>query len=290
MSNEELILLIQQDPGNKELITELWNQVYKFIRYRQKARAKKLSSVFNGYEEDIINESYFYFLEAVKTYDQEKSCKFTVHLDWYLKSAIQPATAGGRHKQAWKKPLNSINTQSIDKIMYGQEEEITLANMLEDEAALMAFETEEKIQFNKDINKKLRQSITDVTTDKTREMLIYMLDTGATAGNAAAHFSINGKRDNKNFREIKKGLEELRRHLNRPSIRKEYLIMGLDLTCYIPSSGYSIKKFKERGSLVEEVALKNIEREEALLYKLKLIKQPKYSELKKKYKPTRKAL
>ena len=88
MSNEELAVRIAA--GETDLIIQLWKQVEKLIKiiaYRY-FTANSINGTVRYELDDLIQESYFAVLEAVKLYDPEKEYSFLTYLHFRLKTAF----------------------------------------------------------------------------------------------------------------------------------------------------------------------------------------------------------
>lgn len=91
MSNEELAMLIQQ--GHTEYISQLWDNLYRLIYKLCYAMYRKNSDRFSHYgitADDIIQQSYFGFLAAVKAYSPDKGFKLTSYLHYHLVNCVRP--------------------------------------------------------------------------------------------------------------------------------------------------------------------------------------------------------
>ena len=76
MSNEELITMIQD--GQEDKTAELWAQVEAFV--------KKQANKWTGYAEfeDLVQQGFLYFLDAVNSYEEGKGAKFLTWLAHWL--------------------------------------------------------------------------------------------------------------------------------------------------------------------------------------------------------------
>lgn len=112
LSNEELVIQIKA--GKSELISQLWEQVYKFIKLKAGIYYKKhveLSYGFNGYEEeDLVQQGYFAMLNAID-YFRPNTYGFLTYLNFTIKTAFSEVT-GKRLKSIEQDVL--MNAYSAD--------------------------------------------------------------------------------------------------------------------------------------------------------------------------------
>lgn len=123
MTNEELAISIKS--GNTSAIPQLWGQVEKLICFL----CNKLYLRYNepltraGVElDDLTQEGYFVFLDAVQAYDESKGYKFTSYLNYPLLSRIRVLIGG--------KSQTALNT--ADSLERPMEDDLILADMVAD--------------------------------------------------------------------------------------------------------------------------------------------------------------
>ncbi len=127
MTNEELCTEIQN--GHDEYIPELWDQVSDFIAWRARKYLTEYPEYKQQLKDDMINQSYFYFLKAVEGYEPERGT-FIGYLSWQIRNAFVEILQGGRSERLKQDPVNSA--ESIDTPISGTED-FTLADTLIDE-------------------------------------------------------------------------------------------------------------------------------------------------------------
>ena len=87
MSNEELVLLIQN--GDGDAVLQLWEQVEKFVTMQAK---RYLSSHVGFYElEDLQQSGFLAMLRAAKEYSTDKETGFLTYFDYWLRREFQRA-------------------------------------------------------------------------------------------------------------------------------------------------------------------------------------------------------
>ena len=90
LSNEDLAIRIQA--GENDLISQLWDQVYRFIRQQARIHMRITNNAYGGavgYEEDdLVQQSYFALLRAVKYYKADAGASFITILAYTLKRAF----------------------------------------------------------------------------------------------------------------------------------------------------------------------------------------------------------
>lgn len=105
MTNEEYVCLIrseQDEEKRKNLLSELWGHIYSFVY----SIAQKYNTTADI--EDLLQEAYFGFYNAVCNYDDTNGSSFITYLAFWLKSYIR------RYAYQEKYPHISINMR--DKI------------------------------------------------------------------------------------------------------------------------------------------------------------------------------
>lgn len=131
MTNEELAAQAQQ--GDKLALEKLWLQVYKLL-YLMCGRAYAhygcdFCSRKGVTLEDFTQESYFAFLKAVEAFKPDKEYNFNSYLKYHLKTAIN-ALLGQRTSK--RDTLNFCDSLDIPT---GEDEDLNLCDVLEDEGA-----------------------------------------------------------------------------------------------------------------------------------------------------------
>lgn len=124
MSNEELARRIQA--GETELLSQLWEQVRRFI-YREARRRYLFTEGLGGVEvEDLVQSGYIALVEAVGYFQPDGEYKFLTYLGKTLKAAF--AEAGG-YRTRKRDPLNAAD--SLD-VPIGEDNDTTKGDMLAD--------------------------------------------------------------------------------------------------------------------------------------------------------------
>lgn len=130
MSNEELVKLINS--GHSELVEPLWNQVIGFIEQQATKRLYNAPNHLQSLRGDMINQSYLYFLKAIKNYHSgEKS--FIGYLSFYIKSAFNDVIFSGRSAKKRNDPLNYAT--SLETPVNENEEDMKLLEIILDETS-----------------------------------------------------------------------------------------------------------------------------------------------------------
>ncbi|KAF5071984.1 RNA polymerase sigma factor RpoD [anaerobic digester metagenome] len=123
MSNEELVVIIKN--GDASAIPRLWEQVEKLIYFL----CNKLHLRYNeplaraGIEvDDLTQEGYFAFLDAVQGYEESKGYKFAAYLNYPLLNRMRTLIGG--------KTQTALNTADSLERTIG--EDLSLADMVAD--------------------------------------------------------------------------------------------------------------------------------------------------------------
>lgn len=168
MTNEELAAQAQQ--GDKLALEKLWLQVYKLLYFMCNRAYTHYGCDFCSRKgvtlEDFTQESYFAFLKAVEAFKPYKEYNFNSYLKYHLKTAIS-ALLGQRTSK--KEPLNHCG--SLDVPM-GEDEDLNLCDVLEDESATQDMQDVEE----KTDNELLREALTEaLDTCTARQQTIISL-------------------------------------------------------------------------------------------------------------------
>lgn len=172
MSNEELVLLIQQ--GQEQYIAELWENNEAFVAYQANKRLIGVPEHLQYLRDDMVNESYFHFLKAINLFQAEKGVKFLSYLSYHLKNGFDDVLFGGRSDRARKEPLN--RAVSID-IPVNDAEGLTLGETLLDETAEGEFNDFLDMDFIRSVNGILQEGI-GMLQGLQRDIMEEMLRTG----------------------------------------------------------------------------------------------------------------
>lgn len=157
MSNEELAVLAQG--GDKAALQELWEQVNKLtawhcIRYYRRVGLDAFAA--RGITlEDLKQECYFAFLEAVRAFDSTQGIKFTVYLKFPLQNAFN-TLVGLRTVRGRREPLN--NCGSLDEPIPGTDD-LFVADMVEDPQAASELENAEEEEYRRQLHNALEEAM-----------------------------------------------------------------------------------------------------------------------------------
>lgn len=155
MTNEELTVMIKE--GNTSLIPSLWKQVERFTAAKAKDyfSLHPLTCAAAGITlEDLQQEAYFALLDAVRYYDPEVGHTFLTYLRYPLLNAFNDI-CGMRTQRSKQAPLNH------SKSLYTPigEEDITLADTLEDEGAAEDLRQAEAAIYNSQLHNALEECL-----------------------------------------------------------------------------------------------------------------------------------
>lgn len=204
MTNEELAVQAQQ--GDKLALEKLWLQVYKLL-YLMCGRAYAhygcdFCSRKGVTLEDFTQESYFAFLKAVEAFKPDKEYKFNTYLEYHLKTAIN-ALLGYRTSK--KEPLNYCG--SLDVPM-GEDEDLNLCDVLEDEDATQAMQSVEEKTDNELLREALIKAL-DTCTARQKAIVLLRYYYNRTLKEVSevvnVHPSYVGVEENKAFRHMRSG-------------------------------------------------------------------------------------
>jgi hypothetical protein len=190
MTLEELVLLIQG--GRADLMAELWERVYLFIRQQARVRVLRLPLNMRDWEDDLINAGYFAVVKAVKHYQTDKGATFLHFLTFHLKNAFNDTldlrTTAGRNDP-------SRYAASIDAPMSADTDGLMLADTLPDPAAAEALNLILNEEWRRNIHEIIQNSVLHVTAEKSeaRRILLYMLKNNVSLPETARRLGIEYK-------------------------------------------------------------------------------------------------
>ena len=177
MSNEELVKLIQD--GQTEYIPQLWDQVYLFICSMAKKRLIGEAEYIKQLEEDMVNESYFAFLEAVRGYKFDRESSFLTYLTYGLKTSFN-RVLGLRTQKDRQNPMRYA--VSLDTPLE-HTEDLTLRDMLIDHMSEEEYQCIDE-EFWEDVHELLETAIYKTTAGKSQEILLVMLHENSSLADA----------------------------------------------------------------------------------------------------------
>lgn len=247
MTNEELCTEIQN--GHDEYISQLWDQVYKFISMRADKYLCYYPDNYASLKEDMINESYFQFLKAVDHYDQSQG-SFINFLSHYLNNAFKVALVGGRTDKVQRDPLN--NYIGFDAPVTDTED-LTIADTLPDNTSEACYRRLEDEDFWRSVSGLLGDVISQVKDETGRELVRYMYNHNCSIKEASQALYGAAPVPYEHYR---KALKEIRMLMKYSAVKKRVELIGLD--DYISYTGTGLNAYKNRcfTSSVEAAAVK----------------------------------
>lgn len=189
MTNEELVERIKK--GETEKTAELWNRVYKLIRMRSNKWLNGRESV-NGYSaDDLIQTGFFAFLKAIEYFEPEKGSSFALVLWFQLSTAFTYALQQNRKEES-RDPLNRSTSLDIQK---GDNNELTLEDMVIDESATQEFRDIENLLTHKQLQAVL-YPILDSLKISEQEVIYCRYWLGMTCREIAPQYNVSFQRIN----------------------------------------------------------------------------------------------
>lgn len=217
MTNEELAVLIKN--GEKEYISELWDQVYKllYIKLGEYYRRFQNRFIASGVTlEDLQQECYIIMLDMVEAYEPEKGYKFTSYIDFSMKNHLWRNVIKFNRQGVDTKPLN--NCFSLDTPM-GEDQEETRLDLLPDETANEGFENINDEIYRQQLHNVLNQAMNDSLTDRQKQVIERRYYKNQTLNQIAAE---SGSSLGYIGQIEKKALQRLREHNERTAVLEEY--------------------------------------------------------------------
>ena len=187
-TNEELVIRIQN--GERELISELWNNNYKLLYllsdrfYKRNAERCRACGVEL---EDIQQSCYFALYAAVQSFDIGTGYKFTTYINYSFKNAVAALLNGG-HRRQITDPLNK--SISLD-VPLSEDAETTKADLLPDDIAEQDFEDAENDVYNNELHEALEKAMQVACNSREADILKLMYWDGKTYQSIADTLNIS---------------------------------------------------------------------------------------------------
>jgi len=188
MNNEDIAVRIQN--GEKELISELWNNTYKLLYLMSDKFYKRNTERCRacGVElEDIQQSCYFALYAAVQAFDIGTGYKFTTYINYSFKNALAALLNGGHRRQVTD-PLN--RAISLD-VPLSEDTETTKADLLPDDVAEQDFEAAENDVYNNELHEALEKAMQVACNSREADILKLMYWDGKTYQSIADTLNIS---------------------------------------------------------------------------------------------------
>lgn len=194
MTNEELALLIQQ--GHTEYIPQLWDNLYRLIYKLCYAMYRKNSDRFSHYgitADDVLQQSYFGFLAAVKAYSPDKGFKLTSYLHYHLVNCVRPLLT-----------KDALNKSESLNVLVGEEENTEKQELLPDEHSTEPFDNVEQ----QSVYAELHALVNGLSDERQRSIIEQLYFSGKSQVQVGAEMNLSPERirvlKNAAFRELRK--------------------------------------------------------------------------------------
>lgn len=155
MTNEEMAIQIQL--GHNEYYSKLWDSVHRLMYkiLHSKTNAIPLPNYIS--REDLEQEMYFAFCNAIQAYDDTKPYKFTSYLEYQIMNAVRSALPS--------KPLKEYSYNQTA----GEDEETELIDFIPDSTAA---ERTQDIELT-DIQMQTRQAVSELPERERQAITLY---------------------------------------------------------------------------------------------------------------------
>lgn len=248
MDNESIAINIQH--GHTELISQLWEQVSRFIDMQAGKYLNRFPEHYRALQGDMVNQAYFSFLTAIEKYEKERG-SFINCLAWYIRGAFEAVIYGGRGSRLKNEPLNQAG--SLD-IPLNDTNDLYLVDTILDETAEAHYRELEDTDFWQNVNEILRDAIESIEDEDGRKIVSCIFNTGCTitAAARAGHIEINHA--NAAYRAA---IRHMERHLKAHKQKERVCKAGLEDYIY----GWGVRSYKNHmfTSSVEWEVIKRIE-------------------------------
>lgn len=259
MTNEEMVLKIQQ--GESQLIETLWLNVKDFISMQAGKYVEQYPKEYWSLKEDCVNETYFYFLTAIKNYSTSVGGTFLTYLNYHLKTPFKCVLRGGRTKRKENDLLN--NSDSLNRIIFDDSgNEIELGELQASEQAQALFDELEDADYWNSVHEYIEDNLSRCDSAEGRKIFQYMLDNDCILPDAIRGlYGSDVYKDNHRRVHYIGEKNKARRDFIKNWRKDKKRIKQIGLDDYIFRNGgrnYGLTIFKCQGSAVEYEAIKNI--------------------------------
>lgn len=249
MNNEELVKRIQE--GQREYLSQLWEQVTDFVRYLADKHLLKYPSHYQQYHEDMVQQAYFSFLRAVEGYQEGKS-GFTSYLAYHVRNAFNEVLQGRSIRQQ-NEPLN--NALSVD-LPLSDTEDLTLADMLIDETAEGYYRRLEDEAFWLDVGRVLHKAV-DVVSPDYQDFFHTMIDHGTGVTDTLRIMGVNLAEKSRYYDRYREGLRKMRGYLRRYVRDTKDIALEECISYYTGIGSWKNQRFT---SVVEQAVIRHNDR------------------------------
>ena len=220
LSNEELAERARR--GEKQYILQLWEQNKKLLFSLANKYYAKYNERFiccGVTLEDLQQECFIILLGMVKAYDPKKEYSFTTYANLQFKHHLRRILrTGGSYAE---NPLNVCN--SLSEPATERDEDLTLADMLEDEAAELAYSDVDELIYQRQLRRALNEAMSAALTPEQIRAIVErfynsrtIAETGAAMGvtsGQARTYEINGLKSLRRYNAVTKRLDSFREQI-----------------------------------------------------------------------------
>lgn len=186
MSNEELVMEIRR--GSKELLHQLWQQCYGFVRQQAVRWAKAWENCPAFDTEDFIQSGYIALCKAAEGFEAKRGSSFISYLGFCLKTEFSKV-AGCRTARQQNDLINMAFSFELPIYGDGGGEEKKLGDTIKDPVDF-ALEVEEKI-FSEQVSNAVRKAV-DELPDQQRKAIEGHYLQGQTYAEIASQINCSG--------------------------------------------------------------------------------------------------
>ncbi len=158
MTNEDLVILIQQ--GERDRLSQLWEQVERFVAQRANRRTRNTSGAVDF--DDLYQAGYLALVAAVDSFAPDKGMNFISWLALHLKTAFNDASNRLSDRQK-RDPMHRAG--SLD-VPVGEEGDATLGDLQADPDSSLAFEEAEDRVWQEQLHTALEKALQALPEDQ----------------------------------------------------------------------------------------------------------------------------
>ena len=246
ITNEEMASRIKR--GEADLLPMLWNQIRGLIYFHASRFYNHRRSRCDASEvtvDDLMQEGYFAFCYAVRSFDPDKEYPFAAYLRFPLKNYFVRATGGMRNTRF---ELQN-HCASLDAPL-SMDNEAAIVDTLPDKNSSAAFESVEDAMVNSQLRKALDNYLS-MLPENVREIIKMRYYGGQTLQQIAKQIGVTPER----IRQIElKGLRKLHSRIN----ERQLILSEQDVIDSVCRMG-GVQRFRDTGYSSVELAYERIE-------------------------------
>lgn len=242
-----------------------WNELLPFLQ--MKTRTRLYGEKISCYE-DVLQECYIQFEEAIKTYQEDRGKSFAGYfIEYYYPRAMNAALYGGRNKQQKEDPITTA--LSLDAPA-DKEADTTLAETILDRKTETYLRKLEDESFWRFVGNLIRSG---AGSDLSAQIICTMLDYDCSIKEAREILGGSEEEAGKYYEAYRKGCRRVCRHINAYIAKHRKTADAEDLQDCL-GGGLAYYKGHQYTSKVEAVAINRADRDLKVKNLKNIVKYP----------------